>query len=49
MRTLTKIYETDDETKPVVEKELTEKNPAETHEGGPEKDDPENKNKKEEA
>ena len=33
--------------KPVVEKELTEKNPAETHEGGPEKDDL--KNIKEEA
>ena len=49
MRTLTKIYETDDETKPVVEKEPTEQNPSETHEGGPEKDDPENKRKTEEA
>ena len=49
VRTLTKIYETDDETKPVVEKEPTEQNPSETHEGGPEKDDPENKSKTEEA
>ena len=35
--------------KPVVEKEPTEQNPSETHEGGPEKDDPENKRKTEEA
>ena len=46
---LTNIYETNNETKLVVKKELTEKNPVETHEGGLGQDDPENKQKVEEA
>ena len=43
------IYETDNETKLVVKKELTEKNWVETHEGGLRQDDPENKQKVEES
>ena len=37
------------ETKLVVKKELTEKIPVETHEGGIGQDDPENKQKVEES
>ena len=43
------IYKTNDKTKLAVKKELTEKNPVETHEGGLGQDDPENKQKVEEA
>ena len=45
----TNIYETNTKTKLVVKKELTDKNPVETHEGGLGQDDLENKQKIEEA
>ena len=43
------IYKTNIETKIVVKQELKEKNPVETHKGGLGQDDPENKQKVEEA
>ena len=43
------IYKTNNKTKLVVKKELTEKNSVETHEGGLGQDDPENKQKVKEA
>ena len=43
------IYKTNNETKLVVKKELTEKNSVETHEGGLGQDNPENIQKIKEA